>query len=65
MGRILCLAAVLVTAFAPAAQAADPAATVRALERQMRHAGAGSSAYVVDLGTGQTLYDRGQEQSDD
>jgi serine-type D-Ala-D-Ala carboxypeptidase/endopeptidase (penicillin-binding protein 4) len=58
MGRILCLAAVLVAALAPAAQAAGPAATVRALDRQMRFAGAGSSAYVADLGTGGVLYDR-------
>jgi D-alanyl-D-alanine carboxypeptidase/D-alanyl-D-alanine-endopeptidase (penicillin-binding protein 4) len=58
MARILCLAAVLAAALAPAAQAAGPAATVRALDRQMRHAGAGSSAYVTDLGTGEALYDR-------
>ena len=58
MARIVCLAAVLVAALAPAAQAAGPAGTARALDRQMRHAGAGSSAYVVDLDTGATLYDR-------
>jgi serine-type D-Ala-D-Ala carboxypeptidase/endopeptidase (penicillin-binding protein 4) len=58
MARILCLAAVLVATLAPAAQAAGPAATVRALDRQMAHAGAGSSAYVVDLGTGAVLYNR-------
>jgi serine-type D-Ala-D-Ala carboxypeptidase/endopeptidase (penicillin-binding protein 4) len=58
MARIVCLAALLAAALAPAAQAAGPAATVRALDRQMRHAGAGSSAYVVDLGTGATVYDR-------
>jgi serine-type D-Ala-D-Ala carboxypeptidase/endopeptidase (penicillin-binding protein 4) len=58
MARIVCLAAVVAAVLAPAAQAAGPAATARALDRQMRHAGAGSSAYVVDLGTGAALYDR-------
>ena len=59
MARIATLAALLAVALAPAAQAADPAGTVHALDRQMRSAGGGSSAYVVDLGTGQPLYDRG------
>jgi D-alanyl-D-alanine carboxypeptidase/D-alanyl-D-alanine-endopeptidase (penicillin-binding protein 4) len=41
---------------APAAQAAGPAATKKALQRQMVRAGAYSGAYVVDLGTGSELY---------
>ena len=42
----------------PAAQAAGPAATARALDREMQRAGAASGAYVVDLDTGQELYSR-------
>ncbi|MGH2949380.1 MAG: D-alanyl-D-alanine carboxypeptidase, partial [Solirubrobacteraceae bacterium] len=58
MARILCLAALLATTLAPAAQAAGPEATARALERQMRFAGPGSGAYVVDLDSGAPLYAR-------
>jgi D-alanyl-D-alanine carboxypeptidase/D-alanyl-D-alanine-endopeptidase (penicillin-binding protein 4) len=58
MARIACLAALLVAVLAPAAQAAGPAATKRALDRQMNRAGTGSGAYVVDLDTGETLYAR-------
>jgi len=56
MARILTLALVLAAALAPAAQAAGPEATVRALDRQMRHAGSGSGAFVMDLETGAELY---------
>jgi serine-type D-Ala-D-Ala carboxypeptidase/endopeptidase (penicillin-binding protein 4) len=56
MARILCLAAVLAAVLAPAAQAAGPERTARALERQMRFAGHGSGAYVIDLDTGAPLY---------
>jgi serine-type D-Ala-D-Ala carboxypeptidase/endopeptidase (penicillin-binding protein 4) len=56
--RMSAVGVVLLAALAPAAQAANPAATARALDRQMRHAGAGSSAYVVDLDTGTPLYAR-------
>jgi D-alanyl-D-alanine carboxypeptidase/D-alanyl-D-alanine-endopeptidase (penicillin-binding protein 4) len=49
---------VVLALLAPAAQAADPAATARALDRQMKAAGAGSSAYVIDLDTGAPLYAR-------
>jgi D-alanyl-D-alanine carboxypeptidase/D-alanyl-D-alanine-endopeptidase (penicillin-binding protein 4) len=58
MARIACLAALLVVLLAPAAHAAGPAATVRALDRQMSQAGTGSSALVVDLDSGATLYAR-------
>ncbi len=58
MGRILCLAALLAALLAPAAQAGDPAATVRMLDRQMNKAGSASGAYVVNLDTGQELYAR-------
>jgi serine-type D-Ala-D-Ala carboxypeptidase/endopeptidase (penicillin-binding protein 4) len=59
MARIaLCLTALALAALAPAAQAAGPAATHRALDRQMRFAGAGSSAYVVDLDSDAVLYNR-------
>jgi D-alanyl-D-alanine carboxypeptidase/D-alanyl-D-alanine-endopeptidase (penicillin-binding protein 4) len=58
MARIAWLAALLVAVLAPAAQAAGPAATLRALDRQMNRAGSGSGAYVVDLDTGATLYAR-------
>jgi D-alanyl-D-alanine carboxypeptidase/D-alanyl-D-alanine-endopeptidase (penicillin-binding protein 4) len=51
---VLVLGAAL--AGAPAAQAADPAATARALARQMAAAGPGSGAYVVDLDTGAELF---------
>jgi D-alanyl-D-alanine carboxypeptidase/D-alanyl-D-alanine-endopeptidase (penicillin-binding protein 4) len=58
MARILCLAAVLAALLAPAAQAAGPEATARALDRQMRLAGAASGAYVLDLDAGAELYVR-------
>jgi D-alanyl-D-alanine carboxypeptidase/D-alanyl-D-alanine-endopeptidase (penicillin-binding protein 4) len=58
MGRILCFAALALALLAPAAQAAGPATTARALDRQMRAAGSGSGAYVVDLDTGAPLYSR-------
>jgi serine-type D-Ala-D-Ala carboxypeptidase/endopeptidase (penicillin-binding protein 4) len=38
------------------AQAAGPAATERALAREMARAGGSSGAYVVDLATGEALY---------
>jgi serine-type D-Ala-D-Ala carboxypeptidase/endopeptidase (penicillin-binding protein 4) len=56
MARILCLAAVLAAVLAPAAQAAGADATARALDRQMRHAGAGSGAFAVDLDSGAVIY---------
>jgi D-alanyl-D-alanine carboxypeptidase/D-alanyl-D-alanine-endopeptidase (penicillin-binding protein 4) len=58
MARILTLVLLLATALAvaPAAQAAGTEGTVRALERQMRLAGGGSGAYVLDLDTGAELY---------
>src|SRR5215213_8398732 len=58
MARIACLAALLAAVLVPAAQAAGPAATVRALDRQMNAAGVGSGALVIDLDTGATLYAR-------
>jgi D-alanyl-D-alanine carboxypeptidase/D-alanyl-D-alanine-endopeptidase (penicillin-binding protein 4) len=58
MVRLACLAAVLAAFLAPAAQAAGPATTVRALDKQMNRAGSGSGAYVVDLDTGRALYAR-------
>jgi D-alanyl-D-alanine carboxypeptidase/D-alanyl-D-alanine-endopeptidase (penicillin-binding protein 4) len=58
MARIACLAVLLVALFVPAAHAAGPAATVRALDRQMSQAGTGSSALVIDLDSGATLYAR-------
>jgi D-alanyl-D-alanine carboxypeptidase/D-alanyl-D-alanine-endopeptidase (penicillin-binding protein 4) len=58
MARIAFLAVLLVAVLAPAAYAAGPAATVRALDRQMNQAGTGSGALVVDLDSGATLYAR-------
>ena len=58
MARIACLAALLVALIAPAARAAGPVATVRALDGQMNRAGIGAGAYVVDLDSGRTLYSR-------
>jgi serine-type D-Ala-D-Ala carboxypeptidase/endopeptidase (penicillin-binding protein 4) len=58
MARIVFLAALLAALLAPAAQAGGPAATARALERQMDRAGAASGAYVVDLDSGRRLYSR-------
>jgi serine-type D-Ala-D-Ala carboxypeptidase/endopeptidase (penicillin-binding protein 4) len=56
MGRIACLATLLVALLVPAAQAASPAATARVLDRQMSKVSGG--AYVVDIVTGETLYSR-------
>jgi D-alanyl-D-alanine carboxypeptidase/D-alanyl-D-alanine-endopeptidase (penicillin-binding protein 4) len=58
MARIASLAVLLVVLLVPAAQAAGPAATVRALDRQMNQAGTGSGALVIDLDSGATLYAR-------
>jgi D-alanyl-D-alanine carboxypeptidase/D-alanyl-D-alanine-endopeptidase (penicillin-binding protein 4) len=58
MVRIVCLAALLAALLAPVADAAGRAATVRALDRQMGRASAGSGAYVVDLDSGAALYSR-------
>jgi D-alanyl-D-alanine carboxypeptidase/D-alanyl-D-alanine-endopeptidase (penicillin-binding protein 4) len=58
MARIICLAALLAAVFAPAAQAGGPAATARALDKQMSRAGGSSGAYVVDLDSGAALYGR-------
>jgi D-alanyl-D-alanine carboxypeptidase/D-alanyl-D-alanine-endopeptidase (penicillin-binding protein 4) len=58
MARLACLAAVLAAVLAPAAQAAGPEGTVRALDREMNRAGSGSGAYVVDLDSGAPLYAR-------
>lgn len=58
MARIACLAALLAAVLVPAAHAAGPAATVRALDRQMSQAGTGSGALVIDLDSGATLYAR-------
>jgi D-alanyl-D-alanine carboxypeptidase/D-alanyl-D-alanine-endopeptidase (penicillin-binding protein 4) len=58
MARIACLAALVAALLAPAAPAAGRAATVRALDREMNRAGAGSGAFVVDLDSGATLYAR-------
>jgi D-alanyl-D-alanine carboxypeptidase/D-alanyl-D-alanine-endopeptidase (penicillin-binding protein 4) len=61
MARIACLAALLLAVLAPAAHAAGKAATIRALDRQMNQAGAGSGAYVLDLDSGTPLYARAAE----
>ena len=58
MARIVCLAALLAALVAPAAQAGGPAATARALDRQMDRAGASSGAYVIDLDSGRELFSR-------
>ena len=58
MARIAFFATLLAVLLSPAAQAAGPAATARALDREMQRAGAYSGAYVVDLDTGQELYAR-------
>jgi D-alanyl-D-alanine carboxypeptidase/D-alanyl-D-alanine-endopeptidase (penicillin-binding protein 4) len=51
----LLISAVVLTA-APAAHAAGPAATKKALQREMARAGAYSSAYVVDLRSNTEIY---------
>jgi D-alanyl-D-alanine carboxypeptidase/D-alanyl-D-alanine-endopeptidase (penicillin-binding protein 4) len=58
MARIVCLAALLAALLAPAAHAGGPAATARALDRQMDRAGAASGAYVIDLDSGRELFAR-------
>jgi serine-type D-Ala-D-Ala carboxypeptidase/endopeptidase (penicillin-binding protein 4) len=58
MARIVCLAALLAALVAPAAHAGGPAATARALDRQMDRAGIASGAYVIDLDSGRELYAR-------
>ena len=58
MARIVCLAALLAALVAPAAHAGGPAATARALDRQMDRAGASSGAYVIDLDSGRELFSR-------
>jgi len=57
MPRLVPLACLLALLVAPAAaQAAGRTGTVKALSAQMRQAGAGSGAYVVDLQSGRKLY---------
>src|SRR3954462_15683494 len=58
MARIASLVVLLVVLLVPAANAAGPAATVRALDRQMNQAGTGSGGLVIDLDSGATLYAR-------
>lgn len=52
------LGALLATGLAGPAQAAGPDATVSSLSREMRSAGTASSALVVDVNSGVTLYAR-------
>jgi len=54
--RIAALVLLLVSLSAPAALAAGPAATQRALARQMRFAGPASGALAVDLDSGTAIY---------
>jgi len=54
--RIAALVLLLVTLHGPAALAAGPEATQRALARQMRLAGPASGAFVVDVATGAPIY---------
>jgi D-alanyl-D-alanine carboxypeptidase/D-alanyl-D-alanine-endopeptidase (penicillin-binding protein 4) len=54
--RIAALACLIAALLAPAAEAAGPGATRRALEREMRRAGPASGALVVDLGSGARVY---------
>ncbi len=56
MRRIAALVLLLVSLSAPAALAAGPAATQRALARQMRFAGPASGALAVDLDSGTAIY---------
>jgi D-alanyl-D-alanine carboxypeptidase/D-alanyl-D-alanine-endopeptidase (penicillin-binding protein 4) len=57
MPRFAALACLLVLLLTPAAaRAADRVGTVKALAAQMRQAGAGSGAYVIDLQSGRKLY---------
>jgi D-alanyl-D-alanine carboxypeptidase/D-alanyl-D-alanine-endopeptidase (penicillin-binding protein 4) len=54
--RLALLISAAVLTAAPAEHAAGPAATKKALQREMARAGAFSGAYVVDLGSGRELY---------
>jgi serine-type D-Ala-D-Ala carboxypeptidase/endopeptidase (penicillin-binding protein 4) len=56
MLRTAALACFLLALLPAAALAAGRSGTVRALDAQMRHAGGGSSALVVDLDTGDEIY---------
>ena len=56
MARLLLIALLAWAAVVPAARAADLEGTQRALEREMRGAGGGAGAYVVDLHSGTVLY---------
>ncbi len=55
------MGALLAMNLAVPAQAAGPAATIATLSREMRSAGAASSALVVDANNGETLYARRAE----
>jgi len=56
MRRLSALTVLLCLLLVPAARAADPAATTRAVKREMAKAGRSSGALVVDLSNGVTLY---------
>lgn len=56
--RLMLLVIALLALLAGPAQAAGLGATKRVLNREMRHAGAYSGAYVYDMDTGRTLYSR-------
>jgi D-alanyl-D-alanine carboxypeptidase/D-alanyl-D-alanine-endopeptidase (penicillin-binding protein 4) len=56
MHRTAALACLLLVLLPAAASAAGRSGTVRALDAQMRFAGGGSSALVVDLDTGDEIY---------
>jgi serine-type D-Ala-D-Ala carboxypeptidase/endopeptidase (penicillin-binding protein 4) len=56
MARTAALACLLLLLAPAVAAAAGRAGTARALAAQMRHAGAGSGAYVVDLDSGRQIY---------
>jgi len=58
MVRIAALTCLMLALLAPAASAAGPAATARALAAQMRWAGPASGALAIDLGSGETIYTR-------
>jgi D-alanyl-D-alanine carboxypeptidase/D-alanyl-D-alanine-endopeptidase (penicillin-binding protein 4) len=57
MARALLIALLSLSVLAPAASAGDLAATRRVLDAQMDRAGGGAGAYVVDLDSGQTLFE--------
>ena len=56
MARLLVFLIAAVALFPSAAGAAGPAATKRALAREMAKTSASSGAYVVDLGSGETIF---------